>query len=244
MLEVHLLTLFPEAVEAYLGASILKRVRQAGLLRVHVLDFRRFSVGKHKQVDDRPYGGGPGMVLRPEPIFDAIEWVEQTYGPCRRLLLTPSGIPFRQHHAAAHAAEAVAHPQDTRLLLLCGRYEGFDERIRQAMEWTEYSLGDFVLCGGELPALAITEAIARLLPGALGHEESAVQESFTDPLLLDHPHYTRPEVYREMAVPPVLLSGHHEKVDAWRREQAQARTDARRPDLCPSPPVDPNQPQA
>lgn len=240
MLEVHLLTLFPEAVEAYLGASILKRVRQAGLLRVHVLDFRRFAVGKHKQVDDRPYGGGPGMVLRPEPIFDAIEWVETTYGPCQRLLLTPSGIPFRQQHAAELAASAERGGPAQRLLLLCGRYEGFDERIRQGMEWTEFSLGDFVLCGGELPALAITEAIARLLPGALGHEESAVHESFTDPLLLDHPHYTRPEVFRDMAVPPVLLSGHHAQVDAWRREQARLRTKARRPDLQPHTPADPN----
>jgi tRNA (guanine37-N1)-methyltransferase len=243
MLEVHLLTLFPEAVEAYLDASILKRVRQAGLLRVHVLDFRRFAVGKHRHVDDRPYGGGPGMVLRPEPIFDAVEWVETTYGPCRRLLLTPSGNPFRQAHAAEMAARAEENPDGSRLLLLCGRYEGFDERIRTGMEWTEYSLGDFVLCGGELPALAVIEATARLLPGALGHEESAVHESFTDPLLLDHPHYTRPEVYRDMAVPPVLLSGHHGQVAEWRREQAEARTAARRPDLHRNQTTDPDQPQ-
>lgn len=228
MLEVHLLTLFPEAVKSYLSASILGRAQKAGLLQVHVLDFRRFAAGKHQHVDDRPYGGGPGMVLKPEPIFSAVEWVEQTYGECQKLLLTPSGRPFRQETAVELAAEQ-------RLLLLCGRYEGFDERIRLGIDWTELSLGDFVLCGGELPALAIIEATARLIPGALGHEESAKFESFTDPLLLDHPHYTRPEVYRDMAVPPILLSGHHAEVNRWRQERALERTCERRPDLQPHP---------
>jgi tRNA (guanine37-N1)-methyltransferase len=231
MLEVHLLTLFPEAVESYLASSILGRAQKAGLLQVHVLDFRRFADGKHRQVDDRPYGGGPGMVLKPEPIFSAVEWVESTYGNCRKLLLTPSGTPFRQSLAAEFA-------QEERLLLLCGRYEGFDERIREGFDWTEVSLGDFVLCGGELGALAIVEASARLIPGALGHEESAVFESFTDPLLLDHPHYTRPEVFREMAVPKVLRSGNHAEVDRWRQERALRRTEERRPDLKPTQPND------
>ncbi len=224
MLEVHLLTLFPEAVEAYLDSSILGRARKAGLLRVHVLDFRRFAVGKHRHVDDRPYGGGPGMVLKPEPIFSAVDWVEETYGPCRRILLTPAGTPFRQCHAAEFA-------QEERLLLLCGRYEGFDERVRLGMDWTEVSLGDFVLCGGELPALAVIEAAARLVPGALGHEESAVHESFTHPGLLDHPHYTRPQEFRGMEVPPILRSGDHQEVARWRRQQAESRTHQRRPDL-------------
>lgn len=226
MLEVHLLTLFPEAVESYLNASILGRAQKAGLLRVHVLDFRRFAEGKHRHVDDRPYGGGPGMVLKPEPIFSAVEWVETTYGPCRKILLTPSGTPLRQSLASEFA-------QEERLLLLCGRYEGYDERIRIGMEWTEISLGDFVLCGGELGALAVIEATARLIPGALGHEESAVFESFTDPQLLDHPHYTRPEVFRDMAVPEVLRSGDHAKVDRWRHQRAIERTKERRPDLNP-----------
>lgn len=227
MLEVHLLTLFPEAVESYLTASILGRAQKLGLLQVHLHDFRRFAADKHHHVDDRPYGGGPGMVLKPEPIFHAVEWVEETFGECRKILLTPSGTPFRQTTALAYAKEE-------RLLLLCGRYEGFDERIRTGIEWSEISLGDFVLCGGEIGALAIIEASARLIPGVLGHDESAVLESFTNPLLLDHPHYTRPEVFRGMEVPKILLSGHHAQVERWRQDQAIERTHVRRPDLLPN----------
>jgi tRNA (guanine37-N1)-methyltransferase len=226
MLEVHLLTLFPEAVEGYLAASILGRARKAGLVKVHLLDFRRFSQDKHRTVDDRPFGGGPGMVLKPEPIFDAVEWVESTYGPCRRILLTPDGIPFRQ-------AGAKEFSQEKRLLLLCGRYEGFDERIRTGMPWTEISMGDFILSGGELPALALIEATARLIPGVLGHHQSAEADSFTNPNLLDHPHYTRPAEFRGMATPEVLLSGDHQAVAAWRHQQAVQRTHQRRPDLLP-----------
>jgi len=228
MLEVHLLSLFPEAVLAYLDASILGRAGKAGLLRAHVHDFRRFAVDRHRTVDDRPFGGGPGMVLKCEPIFSAIEWVEGEYGECRKILLTPDGQPFRQAHAQSLASAE-------RLLLLCGRYEGFDERIRQGFEWHEYSLGDFVLAGGELPALCVIEAAARLVPGVLGHKESAVHESFTDPQLLDHPHFTRPEVFRGMGTPPVLLSGNHQAIAAWRLEQAVERTQLRRPDLGPPP---------
>lgn len=226
MLEVHLLTLFPEAVQSYLDASILGKASKAGLLNAHVHDFRRFATDRHRTVDDRPFGGGPGMVLMCGPIFSAIEWVEEEFGSCRKILLTPDGTPFRQVHAHSLATSE-------RLLLLCGRYEGFDERIRLAFDWTEYSLGDFVLAGGELPALCVVEAAARLVPGVLGHDESAVQESFTDPHLLDHPHYTRPEVFRGMAAPPVLLSGNHKAIADWRREQAMARTQVRRPDLQP-----------
>ncbi len=237
MLEVHLLTLFPEAVEAYLRASILGRARAAGRLRVHVLDFRRFATDRHRTVDDRPFGGGPGMVLKPEPIFEAVETVEREFGPCRRILLTPDGQPFRQAMARELSGEK-------RLLLLCGRYEGFDERIRLGLEWTEISLGDFVLCGGEIPALAVVEATARLLPGVLGDDQSAVQESFTDPCLLDHPHYTRPAEFRGMRVPDVLLSGNHQAVAEWRRAQARARTLERRPDLLQPPSSGPPGPEA
>ncbi len=226
MLEVHLLTLFPEAVEGYLQASILGRAQAAGKLRVQVLDFRRFATDRHRSVDDRPFGGGPGMVLKPEPIFAAVEWVERTHGPCHRILLTPVGTPFTQ-------ARAQELSRMERLLLLCGRYEGFDERIRQGLAWEEISLGDFVLSGGELPALAVIEAAARLVPGVLGDDESASEESFTvHPALLDHPHYTRPAVFRGMSVPEVLLSGNHQAVAAWRREQAWRRTRERRPDLA------------
>lgn len=224
MLEIHLLTLFPEAVRPYLDASILGRAQKAGLIQIHLLDFRRFTADKHRTVDDRPFGGGPGMVLKCAPIFAATEWVEETYGPCRKILLTPAGTPFHQSHAVELAKEQ-------RLLLLCGRYEGFDERIRTALDWTEISIGDFVLAGGEIPALAVVEATARLIPGVLGHDESAVHESFTEPDLLDHPHYTRPEVFRDMPTPPILLSGDHGAIAAWRRQQAVERTKVRRPDL-------------
>jgi tRNA (guanine37-N1)-methyltransferase len=224
MLEIHLLTLFPEAVEGYLRASILGRAQKADKLRVHLVDFREFARDRHRTVDDRPFGGGPGMVLKPEPIFEAVEWVEREFGSCRKVLLTPAGEPFVQRHAVELAAAE-------RLLLLCGRYEGFDERIRLGLDWTELSLGDFVLSGGEIPALAVIDAAARLIPGVLGDDQSAVEESFTDPCLLDHPHYTRPIEFRGMEVPQVLRSGNHQAVAEWRREQALSRTRERRPDL-------------
>ncbi len=228
MLEIQLLTLFPEAVNSYLQASILGRAQASKKLKVHVLDFRRFATDKHHIVDDRPFGGGPGMVLKPEPIFAAIESVEHEFGHHKKILLTPAGEPFRQQHAVDFATEE-------KLLLLCGRYEGFDERIRQGFDWSEISLGDFVLCGGELPALAVIEATARLIDGVLGDDQSAVEESFTNPHLLDHPHYTRPASFRGMNVPDVLRSGNHQAVAAWRQQQAGIRTSQRRPDLGPDP---------
>lgn len=231
MLEAHILTLFPEAVTGYLQASILGRAQKAGHLHVHLHDIREFSSEKHRTVDDRPFGGGPGMVLKPEPIFEAIESVEQRFGKCRRILLTPAGTPFQQTRAQEFAAE-------NRLLLLCGRYEGFDERIRLGLDWTEVSLGDFVLSGGEIPALAVLEATARLRPGVLGHADSAVDDSFTHGRL-DHPHYTRPVEYRGMQVPDVLLSGDHGAIAKWRLEQAIARTRERRPDLLDGSPPKP-----
>lgn len=229
MLEVHLLTLFPDAVEGYLRASILGRAQAAGKLRIHVLDFRCFTTDRHRSVDDRPFGGGPGMVLKPEPIFQAVEWVEREFGPCHRILLTPDGRPFVQ-------AEAQRLSGEQRLLLLCGRYEGFDERVRAGLQWQELSLGDFVLSGGEIPALAVIEATARLIPGVLGDDASAQAESFTaDPGLLDHPHYTRPVEFRGMTVPAVLRGGNHADVARWRRQQAEGRTQERRPDLTGNP---------
>jgi len=170
-----ILSLFPEAIEPYLGASILGSARERGLLHTQVVDFRDFTRDRHRTVDDRPFGGGPGMLLRAEPIAECIEWLEARHGAFRRIALCPSGRVFRQGHAAELAADLAQSP---RVLLLAGRYEGFDERVLEAFEFERISLGDFVLSGGELPALCVLEAVARLLPGVLGHEESARQDSF------------------------------------------------------------------
>jgi len=218
------LTLFPEVVEAYASASILGGAQAKGLIDVEAVDFRDFTRDRHRTVDDRPFGGGPGMVLKPEPILDAVEWLERRSGPFRRIMLTPSGQPFTQ-------AKAEELTEEERILLLAGRYEGFDERVRDECEWDEISMGDFVLCGGELPGLAVIEATARLIPGVLGDDESAQQDSFQGGGGLDHPHYTRPRVYRGRAVPEVLLSGDHAAIEAWRRAQGRRRTQERRPDL-------------
>ena len=218
-----ILTLFPEALEPYLGASILGIAQGKGAAEVRLVDFRDFTRNRHRTVDDRPFGGGPGMVLKPEPIFDCVEWLERRYGTFHKILLTPDGAPFRQ--AKAHSLV-----EKDRILLCCGRYEGFDERIRQELEWDDISIGDFVLSGGELPALCVTEAICRLLPGVMGNESSAETESF-EADGLDHPHYTRPRVWRGRAVPDVLMGGDHAKIDAWRATQRRERTQQRRPDL-------------
>ena len=225
---VAILTLFPEALEPYARASILGIAREKGILDLRLVDFRDFTRDRHRTVDDRPFGGGPGMVLKPEPIVECVEWLEQREGPFRKILLCPSGVPFTQ-------AKALELRETERLLLLCGRYEGFDERVRDLVEWEEISLGDFVLAGGELPALAITEAIVRLVPGCLGDEQSAEQESFRGEGGLDHPHYTRPRVYRSRTVPDVLLNGDHAAIAGWRERAARTRTRERRPDLSNSP---------
>jgi tRNA (guanine37-N1)-methyltransferase len=221
--QIVLLTLFPEALEPYLASSILGIAREKGKVRIRLVDFRDFARDRHRTVDDRPFGGGPGMVLRPEPIFDCVEWLEREHGPFRRLLLSPDGQPFRQAQAHTLAGEE-------RLLLLCGRYEGFDERIRQELAWEEVSIGDFVLSGGELAALCVVEAVVRLLPGVLGHEQSTARESFEGGVL-DHSHYTRPPVWRGRPVPDVLRSGDHAAIERWREESALTRTRTRRPDL-------------
>jgi len=223
-----ILTLFPEALEPYVRASILRRAQDKGLARILLVDFRDFARNRHRTVDDRPFGGGPGMVLRPEPVVECVEWLERRHGAFRKLLMCPAGRPFVQGHAEALAREE-------RILLLAGRYEGFDERILTQVDFEPLSLGDFVLAGGELPALSVTEAVTRLIPGVLGDERSAEEDSFRGAAggggLLDHPHFTRPRVFRGEEVPEVLLSGDHAAIARWRETRSRERTRERRPDL-------------
>ena len=222
---VTILTLFPSAIEGYLRESILRIAQAKGLVQFRLINFRDYAKDRHRTVDDRPFGGGPGMVLKPEPVFEAVEDAEAKDGPYRKILLTPEGRRFDQALARDLAREE-------RILLLCGRYEGFDERIRLGFRWDEVSLGDFVLSGGELAALAVAEATVRLRPGVLGDPRSPEEESFTAGLL-DYPQYTRPRVFRGMAVPEVLLEGDHEAVRRWRESASFERTAQRRPDLRP-----------
>ena len=214
---IAVLSLFPEAIRPYLEQSILGQAEKKGLVRFLLVNFRDYARDRHKKVDDRPFGGGPGMVLKPEPIFEAIEDVESQLGSFRKILLSPRGRVFRQAMAEDFAREE-------KLLLLCGRYEGIDERVRMGFDWEEVSLGDFVLSGGEIPALAVVEAVVRLVPGVLGNEDSAREDSFAREGLLDCPHYTRPKNFRGMEVPPVLLSGDHAAVRAWREGEARRLT--------------------
>jgi tRNA (guanine37-N1)-methyltransferase len=220
-----ILTLFPEAAQGYLSAGLLGAARERGLVQVRLVDFRDFARDRHRTVDDRPFGGGPGMVLKPEPIVECIEWVEASWGTHRKLALCPAGTPFDQRMAEGLAGEE-------RVLLLCGRYEGFDQRIFDLLPFESLSVGDFVLNGGELAALCVLEACVRLVPGTLGDERSAIEDSFHDGGGLDHPHYTRPRVWRGMEVPEVLLGGDHARIQAWRENEARKRTQERRPDLA------------
>jgi len=218
---VDVLTLFPEMFAGPLDHSIVGRARQRGILDVRLVNIRDFATDKHRIVDDTPYGGGPGMVLKPEPLFAAVEAV-RTGPETHVILMDPQGEPFTQKRAWELA-------EKSHLVLVCGHYEGVDERVRTIVD-EELSIGDYVLTGGELPAMVVLDAVCRLLPGALGEAASARQDSFEDGLL-DHPHYTRPAVFRGMAVPEVLLSGHHEEIRRWRRREALRRTWLRRPDL-------------
>lgn len=219
-----ILSLFPEALEAYLAVGILGSAIERGLLTVRLVDFRDWARDRHRTVDDRPFGGGPGMVLKPEPVYECVRWVEARDGVHQRYVLDPAGQPFRQ--ATARALSCAE-----RVLLLCGRYEGFDQRLYDELELAPISVGDFVLAGGELPALCVLEAAARLIPGALGDERSAEQDSFEGDGGLDHPHFTRPRTWRGRDVPEVLFSGDHARIDAWRRKEAERRTSHARPDL-------------
>lgn len=224
MLRIDVITLFPEMFQPFLAASIVGRAQQAGLTAIHTHQLRDYSLDPHRKVDDRPFGGGPGMILMCQPVVDAVRAVEALDAtPALRVLLTPQGQPFTQ----ATAERLAGQP---RLLLLCGHYEGFDERILDILRPEEISLGDFVLSGGEPAAIALIDAVVRLLPGALGNALGTSDESFQGDRL-EYPQYTRPREFEGLAVPDVLLSGHHGEIAAWRQQQADERTLRRRPDL-------------
>jgi tRNA (guanine37-N1)-methyltransferase len=221
---IDVLTLFPEALQPYLAASILGRAQAAGHVRICLHQLRDYSTDPHKKVDDRPFGGGPGMVLMCQPVIDAVRAIEALDPrPALRILTSPQGVVFRQGLAQELAGAE-------RLLIICGHYEGVDQRIIDCLNPLEISLGDFVLTGGELPALAMIDAVVRLRPGVLGNDESHVSESFSAGQL-EAPHYTRPREYAGQAVPEVLLSGHHGAIARWRAQQSAARTRQLRPDL-------------
>ena len=219
-MKIDVLTLFPEMFAGPLDVSMVARARKSGLLDLQIRNLRDWTHDRHKTVDDRPFGGGPGMVLKPEPIFEAVETMasEKT----RVLMMTPAGRPFTQAIARELA-------QQKHLLFLCGSYEGFDERIR-TLAHDELSIGDYVLTNGGLPTMVVIDAVVRLIPGVLGDDESAHDESFSQGEL-EYPHYTRPAEFRGMKVPEVLMSGNHAEIEKWRREQARLRTQERRPDL-------------
>jgi tRNA (guanine37-N1)-methyltransferase len=219
---IDIVTIFPGIFESPLRESLLGRAIGAGLVDVRVHDLRDAATDKHRQVDDESYGGGPGMVMKPEPVFAAVE----SLGPGHRrtLLLSPAGRRLDQ----ALARELAAEPW---LVLICGRYEGVDERVVEGVPAEEVSIGDYVVAGGEVPALVVLEAVTRLVPGVIGREESHEQDSFGDEGILDHPHYTRPAEFRGMRVPETLLSGNHAEIERWRREAALEKTRRNRPDL-------------
>jgi len=222
---IDVLTLFPQMFNGPLNESIIKRAREKGILQVNLINIRDFSQDKHRTVDDYPYGGGPGMILKPEPVFWAVEFLLQEVTDKRPsiILLSPQGEVFNQDMAIELARE-------NWLILICGHYEGVDERIRTHLATREISIGDYILTGGELPAMVLIDAITRLLPGAVGAEEGPWEDSFTWGLL-EYPQYTRPRSFRGLEVPEVLLSGDHEKIRIWRRKKALERTLQRRPDL-------------
>jgi tRNA (guanine37-N1)-methyltransferase len=225
-MRIDVLTLFPEIFPGYLGQSLLKRAIDASLVDIQIHNIRDWASGKHQQVDDRPFGGGPGMVLRPEPVVECVEDVQQQAATAAHIvLLTPQGRRLDQQ-----AAEELAEHE--RLLLICGRYEGVDQRAVDILQPDEISIGDFILNGGEVAAMVVIDAVVRMVPGVLGDEQSNKQDSFSgDPPLLEFPQYTRPREYRGLEVPEVLVSGNHPEIARWRDEQALRRTRERRSDL-------------
>ena len=237
-MRIDILTLFPSMLEATLATSIVKRAQDGGQVEIHVHDIRDWADNKHRKVDDRPFGGGPGMVMMCQPLHDAVQEVErQVNTPPVRIHFTPQGEVLKQERVEQLATEQ-------NILLIAGHYEGIDERVIETLDPLELSIGDYVLSGGEIPALLLVDAVVRLLPGVLGHADSAAQDSFSKRCnegerLLDCPHYTRPRVWNEREVPNVLLSGDHKAVDKWREEQMISRTAERRPDLFEHEEVDP-----
>jgi tRNA (guanine37-N1)-methyltransferase len=225
-----LLTLFPGLFDSYLEQSLLKKALDAGLVSIHRWNFRDWAEGRHKSVDDTPYGGGPGMLIRCEPVFACVEHVQaQASAPGRLIMLTPQGRRLDQELVRELA-------KSPRLLLLCGRYEGFDDRIVQGLEPLEVSVGDFICNGGEVPAMLLIDCVIRLVPGVLGDEASAKYDSFGESGHLEYPQFTRPREFRGMTVPDILLNGNHQEIAKWRAEQSRAKTRERRRDLFPSSP--------
>ena len=221
-MKIDILTLFPEMFEGILNTSIWKKALEKEAVVINRINFRDYSTNKHKTVDDYPYGGGNGMVLKPEPIFSAVEAIPN-YQNARIIMLTPQGKPYNQK-----IAEELK--QEQHLILLCGHYDGFDERLRVHLVTVEISIGDFVFTGGEIASMVIVDSVVRLLPGVLGNDESAETDSFSNGLL-EYPQYTRPPEFRGWKVPEVLLSGHHQKIEEWRKNEALKRTTLKRPDL-------------
>ena len=219
-MKIDIVSIFPEMFNGAFTESILKRAQEAGKVEINITNFRDFTLDPHLKVDDTPYGGGAGMVLAPQPIFDCVESLKTK--DSKVILLTPDGIQYKQKVAYDLSKEK-------HLIIICGHYEGFDERIRTLADM-EVSIGDYVLTGGEIPAMVLVDSIVRLIPGVI-NERSHIEDSFNDNYLLDYPTYTKPRVFRGMEVPEVLLSGDHAKIDAWRREQSINKTKERRPDL-------------
>ncbi|WP_174495549.1 tRNA (guanosine(37)-N1)-methyltransferase TrmD [Salirhabdus euzebyi] len=229
-MQIDILTLFPEMFEGVFHSSILKKAREANTFQYETINFREYTTNKHNKVDDYPYGGGAGMVLSPQPLFDAVEDLQKKrHTTPRVVLMCPQGERYTQTKAEELAKE-------DHLIFICGHYEGYDERIRTHLATDEISIGDYVLTGGELGAMVVIDSVVRLLPDALGNEESAQKDSFSTGLL-EHPHYTRPREFRGLSVPDVILSGNHQKIEEWRRKESLKRTYQRRPDLLESYPL-------
>ncbi len=233
-MKIDILTLFPEMFDAVLKSSILGKATEKGILRVGVINIRDFSKDRHRRVDDYPYGGGAGMVMMPQPLYDAIKSVKDKSPDARVVLTSPRGKPFDQEKARLLSKEP-------HLVIVCGHYEGIDQRIIDTMVDEEISIGDYILTGGELPAMVIVDAVARLLPGAIGSPRSLEQESFTNGLL-EYPQYTRPADFLGMKVPEVLLSGNHKRIEEWRRRKAVEITRRIRPDLLAGKGLEPEEP--